>query len=97
MKKYKLVKLGVFNQKSTKDIFIGNTTEYNSGIVRAPEIAKGLEDNEFMSLEEVEDYINNMESEWNFKGFQQFIKSKAHPNEPELIIYYALFWKESND
>ena len=100
MKKYKFVKLGAFNSHGFKDIFIGKSSHFiqssPKGIYKTSDI-KGLEDKEFMSMEEVEDYINSMESEWNFQGFQQFFQSKVSANELEMIIYYAVFWKESID
>ena len=97
MKKYKFVKIGAFNVKFTEDIFIGNSSDYLSPNTYTYMHLKEPEDNEFMSMEEVEDYINSMESEWNFQGFQHFSASKVRADEPEMIIYYAVFWKETID
>ena len=97
MKKYKFVKIGAFNVKFTEDIFIGNSSDYLSRTTYTYKDLKEPEDNEFMSMEEVEDYINSMESEWNFQGFQHFSASKVRADEPEMIIYYAVFWKETID
>jgi hypothetical protein len=97
MKKYKFVKIGAFNVNISEDIFIGNSSDYFNTHTWSLNDLKEPEDNEFMSMEEVEDYINSMESEWNFQGFQHFSASKVRADEPEMIIYYAVFWKETID
>jgi len=94
VKEYKLIKLGLFAEKEGEDVFVGDTSVYKNTLKFSDNVVKELNEEGYMSISDLENYINTMaEDGWQLESIQYFYKSKTKQDHTTFVMHYALFAK----
>jgi hypothetical protein len=94
LKEYKLIKLGLFAEKEGEDVFVGDTSIYKDTLQYSDTVVKELNEEGYMSISDLENYINTMaEDGWQLESIQYFYKSKTRQDNTTFVMHYALFAK----
>lgn len=92
MKEYKLIKLGLFAEKEGEEVFVGDTSIYKDTLQYSDTVVKELNEEGYMSISDLENYINTMaEDDWYLDSIQYFYKSKTRQDNTTFVMHYALF------